>query len=133
MSDASAREQFWVHGLRVHRELMQNRSIIVFFVRAYVSSHVFLIFQGLYTRANLVAELSALVFTNKSLAITIERALEFFTRVNIATPIKLWSEVVWQIGGVIFGYHIEGSLRDLDLLRRIAERFWDEYEKAAKE
>lgn len=33
-SDPTARELFWVHGLRVHRELMQNRSIIVFFVRA---------------------------------------------------------------------------------------------------
>lgn len=34
VSDPTARELFWVHGLRVHRELMQNRSIIVFFVRA---------------------------------------------------------------------------------------------------
>jgi hypothetical protein len=80
-----------------------------------------------------VAKHSALVFTNKSLAVTIERALEFFTRVNTAMPMKLWSEVVWQIGGVLFGYHVEGSLRDLDLLWRIVERFWDEYQKAARE
>ncbi|KAJ9399273.1 hypothetical protein DTO282F9_3896 [Paecilomyces variotii] len=109
VSDPTARELFWVHGLIVHRELMQNRSIIVFFVRA------------------------ALIFTNKSLAVTIERALEFFTRVNTPVPMKLWSEVVWQVGGVLFGYHVEGSPRDWELLRRIASQFWEEYQKAAED
>ncbi|KAL1885539.1 3-dehydrosphinganine reductase [Paecilomyces lecythidis] len=108
-SDPAARELFWVHGLRVHRELMQNRSIIVFFVRA------------------------ALIFTNKSLAVTIERALEFFTRVNTPVPMKLWSEVVWQVGGILFGYHVEGNSSDWELLRLIAAQFWQEYQKAAKD
>ncbi|KAL2006140.1 hypothetical protein VTN00DRAFT_9794 [Thermoascus crustaceus] len=103
------REQFWVSAIRFRGEVMQERSLIIFFVRA------------------------ALALTNKPLAVMIEGVINFFTQVTSPVPARVYSEIVWRLGGILFGFHVAGGLSDPEELMRFPQEFWEAYQEGIKE
>lgn len=75
----------------------------------------------------------ALVLTDKPLAVMIEGVINFFTQVTSPVPARVYSEIVWRLGGILFGFHAAGGLSDPGELMRFPQKFWEAYQEGVKE